>query len=175
MSKGHNDTPAMVSVFQTTLWVDIPCKTTKTTKMDIWRSTISTTFIDSPQVWTKLVSVPDPKPTPVQIAFSILKAIYVLDDETRMKTALGLGTVVLSPDPTYESESGDIRLIPWASRWLLSGEKLLSANHIAENTVCSATLQVLGYFSTINDTALFLTRNLAIDQSSTMHTASYEF
>ena len=74
------------------------CKTTKTTKMDIWHS-ISTTFLDFPQVWTKLVSVPDPKPTPAQIAFSILKAIYVPDDETRMKTAQGLGTVVSPQTP----------------------------------------------------------------------------
>ena len=128
------------------------CKTTKTTKIDIWHS-ISTTFLDSPQVWTKLVSVPDPKPTPAQIAFSILKAIYVSDDETRMKTALGLGTVVLSPDPTYKRESGDIRLIPLALRWSFSGEKLLSANHTAENTICRATLEVLGqWHSTFFDT-----------------------
>ena len=54
-------------------------------------------------------------------------------------------SLVSSPDPTYERGSGDIRLIPRAS--LLSGEKFLSANHIAEKTICSATLEILGYFS----------------------------
>ena len=54
-------------------------------------------------------------------------------------------SVVSSPDPTCESGSGDLRLIPQAS--LLSGEKFLSANHIAENTICSATPEILGYFS----------------------------
>ena len=41
--------------------------------------------------------------------------------------------LVSSPDPTYERGSGDIWLIPRAS--LFSGEKFLSANHIAENTI----------------------------------------
>jgi len=57
------------------------------------------------------------------------------------------GQVVLCPDPTYERGSGDVRPIPWAS--LLSGEKFLSTNYIAENITCSATPEILGYFSTM--------------------------
>ena len=46
--------------------------------------------------------------------------------------------------PTREG----LRLIPWASLLLIiSGEKFLSANNIAENTICSATPEILGYFS----------------------------
>ena len=55
--------------------------------------------------------------------------------------------LVSSPDPTYERGSSDIRLIPRAS--LLSGEKYLSANHIAEKKICSATPEILGFFSTM--------------------------
>ena len=53
--------------------------------------------------------------------------------------------LVPSPDLTYERGSGDIRLIPRASLTLviLSGEKFLSANHIAENTICSGTTEFL--------------------------------
>ena len=40
---------------------------------------------------------------------------------------------------------------------LISEEKFLSTNHIAENTICSATPEILG-----NDTALFLARKLVI-------------
>ena len=58
-------------------------------------------------------------------------------------------SVVSSPDPTYERGSGDLRLIPWASLMLISGEKCLSSNHIAENTICSATPEIFGYFSTM--------------------------
>jgi len=49
--------------------------------------------------------------------------------------------------PPTRRGSGDIRLISWAS--LISREKFLSANHIAENTICSAAPKILGYFSTM--------------------------
>ena len=56
----------------------------------------------------------------------------------------------LVPRPQLrERGSGDIRLIHRASlHWLLSGE-YLSANHIAEKTICSATPEILGYSSTM--------------------------
>ena len=37
-----------------------------------------------------LVSVPDPKPTPAQIAFSILEAIYALDEVWRTRLVIYL-------------------------------------------------------------------------------------
>ena len=49
--------------------------------------------------------------------------------------------------PPTRGGSGDIRLIPWAS--LITQKKFLSANHIAENTICSAAPEILGYFSTM--------------------------
>ena len=58
--------------------------------------------------------------------------------------------VVSSPDPTYERGSGDIRLIPWASLTLITfWREIFSANHFAEKTICSATPETLGYFSTM--------------------------
>jgi len=63
--------------------------------------------------------------------------------------------VVSFPDPTYERGSGDIWLIPLVFINVDSGEKFLSTNHIAEKTICSATPEILGYFSTMTSTAFF--------------------
>ena len=68
-----------------------------------------------------------------------------------------LCNLVLCPDPIW---SGDIGLIPRAS--LLSGEKFPSANHIAENTVCSCNIGK-PWLLQHNDTALFwLVRQLSV-------------
>ena len=76
--------------------------------------------------------------------------------------------VVSWPDPTYERGSGDIRPIPWVSLMLITlGEKFFSGNHIAENIICGATLEILGYYSTMIQ-HFFGT-------FSTVHTASYGF
>ena len=62
--------------------------------------------------------------------------------------------LVSSTDPTYERGSGDIRLIPWTS--LLSREKFISANHIAENTICTVQhRKFLNWLLQHDDTALF--------------------
>ena len=62
--------------------------------------------------------------------------------------SLSYPSLLSSSDPTYERGSGDIRLIPQALL-MLTGEKFLSANHIAEKTIYSATLEILSYFSTM--------------------------
>ena len=67
--------------------------------------------------------------------------------------------------PPKRRGSGDIWPIPQGS--LLSRENFFSStNHIAENTICSATPEILSYFT--------MTHFLAY-QFSTIHTASYEF
>ena len=67
--------------------------------------------------------------------------------EFPLHVATLVGQASLVPRPTYERGSGDIRLIPGAS--LISGEKFLSANHIAEKTISSTALEIHGYFSTM--------------------------
>ena len=58
--------------------------------------------------------------------------------------------VVSSPDPTYKRGSGDIRLIPQASLMLITfrRESSLHQSH-CRNTICTATPEILGYFSTM--------------------------
>ena len=61
------------------------------------------------------------------------------------------------PDPTHERRgSGDIRpIIPDSLTMIAFQREIPFANHTAENTICSATPEIFGYFSTMDDTALF--------------------
>ena len=62
----------------------------------------------------------------------------------------GLYLVVSSPDPTYERGSGDIWLISQASLMLITfrTEISLRQSHCRKDN-CSATPEILGYFSTM--------------------------
>ena len=55
--------------------------------------------------------------------------------------------LVSFPDPTHERGSGDIRLIPRVSLTLITFR--IEISHIAENTICSATSESLGYLGTM--------------------------